>query len=141
LRRFMQLGILLLLHNTVGPTNSRPSLQKEGPPMAGQNDYLDAVATGVADGTITRGRAIKLAGAALLGSALSLFVAAGEAEASHHSSRRRACTRRGGTYCYGPHTRGVCCGPNWCPSPGQCARGRCGQRCLQDGNGGDDNGG
>jgi hypothetical protein len=109
--------------------------------MAGQNHYLDAVATGVADGTISRGRAIKLAGAALLGSALSLFVAAGEAEASHHRSRRRACTRRGGTYCYGPHTGGVCCGPNWCPSPGQCASGRCGQRCLQDDNGGDDNGG
>ena len=103
--------------------------------MAGEDHHLDNVARGLADGTISRGRAIKLAGAALVASALSLFVAAGEAEASHHSARRRACRIRGGTYCYGPHTGAVCCGPNWCPSPGQCARGRCGQRCLQ-GNGG-----
>ncbi len=94
---------------------------------------LDDLARGVANETITRSQAIKLAGAALVASALSLFAAAGEAEADHHSSRRRNCRRRGGTYCYGPHTGGVCCGPNWCPTPGQCARGRCGQRCLQNG--------
>ena len=99
--------------------------------MLGEDHDLDGLAAGMAGGTISRGRAIKLAGAALLGSALSLFVAAGKAEAHHLSDERRRCRRRGGTFCYGPHTGGVCCGPNWCPSPGQCAKGRCGQRCLQ----------
>ena len=46
--------------------------------MAGQDRYLDAMATGVAEATISRARTIKLTGAALLGSALSLFVAAGK---------------------------------------------------------------
>ena len=71
--------------------------------MAGQDRYLDAMATGVAEATISRARTIKLTGAALLGSALSLFVAAGEAEAHHLSDERRRCRRRGGTYCFGPH--------------------------------------
>ena len=101
--------------------------------MLGEDHKLDGLARDLAEGSISRGRAIKLAGAALVASALGLF-AAGEAEAAHHSSRRRACNRRGGTYCFGPHTGGVCCGPNWCPTPQQCARGRCGQRCLQNGN-------
>ncbi len=97
--------------------------------MLGEGHKLDGLATGMAEGTISRGRAIKLAGAALLGSALSLFSAQREADANH-LARRRRCRRRGGTFCYGPHTGGVCCGPNRCPSPGQCARGRCGPYCT-----------
>src|SRR5215208_6661534 len=71
--------------------------------MLGEDHKLDGLATGMAEGTISRARAIKLAGAALLGSALSLFVAVGEAEAHHLSDERRRCRRRGGTYCFGPH--------------------------------------
>jgi hypothetical protein len=99
--------------------------------MAGQDHHLDALATGVAEDTISRGRAIKLVGATLLGSALSLFSAQREADATHLAQQRRRCRRRGGTFCYGPHTGGVCCHQSYCPTPAQCGRGRCGQRCLQ----------
>jgi hypothetical protein len=99
--------------------------------MAGQDHHLDALATGVAEDTVSRGRAIKLVGAALLGSALSLFAAQREADANHLARQRRRCRSRGGTFCYGPHTGGVCCGPNRCPTPAQCGKGRCGGRCLQ----------
>ena len=47
--------------------------------MAGEDHYLDTVATGMAEDAISRGRAIKLAGAALLGSALSVFLAEDDA--------------------------------------------------------------
>ncbi len=49
---------------------------------------FDNLATGMGEGTISRGRAIKLAGAALLGSALTVF-AADKAEAVHTGCRHR----------------------------------------------------
>ncbi len=49
---------------------------------------LDNLATELGEGTISRGRAIKLAGAALLGSALTVF-AADKAEAVHTGCRHR----------------------------------------------------
>ncbi len=57
---------------------------------------LDNLARGMGEGTITRGRAIKLAGAALLGSALSIFAGAEVAEARHRRCGHRAvlCIRR-----------------------------------------------
>jgi hypothetical protein len=60
---------------------------------------MDDLATGMADGTITRGKAIKLAGAALLGGGLSLFAAVDGAEARHrrcpHNAVRCVVRRRG----------------------------------------------
>ncbi len=56
---------------------------------------FDDLATGMADGTITRGRAMKLAGAALVGTALSVFAGAEAAEARHIDGRRHSCGRRG----------------------------------------------
>jgi hypothetical protein len=106
--------------------------------MLGEDHDLDGLAAGMADGTVSRGRALKLAGAALLGSALSLFSAQREADANHLARQRRRCRRRGGTFCYGPHRGGVCCGPNRCPSPGQCAKGRCGRYCPPPDDGPDD---
>ena len=91
--------------------------------------HLDALATGMADGTITRGRAIKLAGAALVGSALSLFVAE-DADAHNRrgdESRRRRCRRRGGRYCRDRRdgtNRARCC--HQPTSASRCRRGRCG---------------
>ena len=60
-----------------------------------RDSSLDNLAMGMGDGTISRGRAIKLAGAALAGTALSVFAGAGEAEASHlHCRRGVRCVRR-----------------------------------------------
>ena len=57
---------------------------------------LDDLAMGMGEGTITRRRAIKLAGAALLGSALSVFAGAEAADAQERRCGRRAvlCIRR-----------------------------------------------
>jgi hypothetical protein len=96
---------------------------------AGEEHYLDALAQGMTEETIPRGRAIKLAGAALVGSALSLFVA-DDAEASHQGdeSRRRRCRRRGGRFCVdrrdGGNRGGRCCRQP--TSSSRCRRGQCG---------------
>jgi len=56
---------------------------------------LDNLAMGMSEGTITRGRAIKLVGAALLGSALSVFAGAEGADAQRRCGRRAVlCIRR-----------------------------------------------
>ena len=99
-------------------------------PEEHREPHLDELATGIADGTITRGRAMKLAGAALLGSALGLF-AADDAEAHNRrgdkESRRRRCRRRGGRYCEDRRDgtdRARCCRQP--TSSSRCRRGRCG---------------
>ena len=106
--------------------------------MAGEEHHLDALAKGMAEETIPRGRAIKLAGAALVGSALSLFVADDAAEAHNRrrdrqgrrggdESRRRRCRRRGGRFCEDRRdgtNRARCCRQP--TSSSRCRRGRCG---------------
>ena len=103
--------------------------------MAGEEHHLDALAKGMAEETIPRGRAIKLAGAALVGSALSLFVADDAAEAHNRrrgrrggdESKRRRCRRRGGRFCRDRRDgrdRGRCCRQS--TSSHRCRRGRCG---------------
>jgi hypothetical protein len=91
---------------------------------------FDDLATGLDTGAITRGRAMKLAGAALVASALGL-VGAGEArgaEVEADGIRRRRCNRRGGDFCNttagdtrcnvccgeGRRRRRACCGRNGC---------------------------
>ena len=97
----------------------RPSLE-EG--------HLDGLAMGMADGSITRGRAIKLAGAALVGGALTLFGATQEADAATLKQRRRRCQNDpdiNGVFCTG-RRRAVCCDqddPDF--SSRACTRGRC----------------
>ena len=93
---------------------------------AGEEHHLDALAKGMAEETIPRGRAIKLAGAALVGSALSLFVAE-DADAATLRERRRRCHRRGGRFCVdrrGGGNRGRCCRQP--TSSSRCRRGQCG---------------
>jgi hypothetical protein len=73
---------------------------------------FDNLAMGLDSGAITRGRAIKLAGAALLSGALGIF-AASPAEATGSScgcNRRctRRCERNGGTVCC-RNGRSFCC--------------------------------
>ncbi len=108
---------------------------------------FDELAKGLADGTLSRRRALKLvAGALLGGSLLALFPgAAGASEASQESNlsvggggggrrrRRRRRRRRGG----GGGGGGVGCPPNTTLVAGQCCpEGRaCGDICCAEGQG------
>ncbi len=70
---------------------------------------FDELAKGMAQGTITRGRMLKLAGVALLGGILSVAFP-GVAQARHHRHLNFAqrCLRAGGEPCSTP-TGPVCC--------------------------------
>lgn len=76
---------------------------------------FDDLAVGLDTGAITRGKAIKLAGAALLASATGLF-AVGNAEAQEVAAegrRRRRCRQKGGDFCNqtgGGERCSICCG-------------------------------
>jgi hypothetical protein len=103
---------------------------------------FDELATGLESGAISRGKAIKLGGAVLVGSALGLFASRADAQAdptgvSVAISRRR-CNRRGGDFCSnrgrraccgaGGRRRRACCGRNGaaCCSPNErCDSGEC----------------
>jgi hypothetical protein len=76
---------------------------------------FDDLAVGLDTGAITRRRAMKLGGAALLASALGVL-GAGSAEAQEivaDGRRRRRCNQRGGDFCNtsgGGARCGICCG-------------------------------
>ncbi len=83
-------------------------------------ERFDELAVATAKGTISRSRAIKLAGMALLGSGLSLFLAAEDAEARRRSFRQR-CRRRGGFVCHSELEGRQCCtGGKSCDSLNGC---------------------
>ena len=105
---------------------------------------FDELASGLASGTITRGRALKLAGAALLGMAGGLGVAAREAEAAPpptcppdtrtgcvvactNTTKQCACitTTEGDRVCVNK-----CCSLRSCSSSSQCRRG---EVCIRTG--------
>ena len=60
----------------------------------GEGGAFDDLAVGLDSGAITRAKAIKLAGAALLSGALGVFAAADPAAATVDDARRRRCRRR-----------------------------------------------
>jgi hypothetical protein len=78
---------------------------------------FDDLASGLDTGAISRGRAMKLAGAALVASALG-FVGAREADADAIEEeglgrKRRRCNQRGGDFCAtraGNRNCSICCG-------------------------------
>src|SRR5215216_4433006 len=84
---------------------------------------FDELATGLDTGAISRGRAIKLAGAALVASALGL-VATREADAqvTADSAAKSRCKRKGGDFCRRQgckvccqqNNKKACCGKNGC---------------------------
>jgi hypothetical protein len=82
---------------------------------------FDDLAVGLASEPITRGRAIKLAGAALAGSVLSVFFAP-EADARRRRGPAARCRRRGRKFCKGP--LGTACCPKSVPSV-LCSQGIC----------------
>ena len=101
---------------------------------------FDDLATGLESGAISRGNAIKLAGAALAASALGLFASreANADELVELAGRRRRCLRKGGDYCSrngnriccgaGGRRRKACCGPEGaacCSKNERCDRGKC----------------
>lgn len=104
---------------------------------------FDDLATGLDTGAITRGRAMKLGGAALVASALGIFGArdADAVELGAEGIRRRRCRRKGGDFCNtsGGGTRcHICCGEGrrrrraCCGSEG-CNCCRPGETCKSDG--------
>jgi hypothetical protein len=100
---------------------------------------FDDLATGLESGAISRGNAIKLAGAALAASALGLFASRGaDAQEVDLAIRRKKCLRKGGDYCArngnsvccgaGGRHRKACCGPNGaacCSKNERCDAGKC----------------
>jgi hypothetical protein len=86
-------------------------------------DAFDELALGLSREAISRGRALKLAGAALVGGALSIFALADDAEAA---DRRRRRIRRQKRRCR-DHCRG-CCDPF-----GRCKSGREWKACGTEG--------
>jgi hypothetical protein len=86
------------------------------------NRYFDELAREMASGSISRGKALKLMGAALLGGTLASVVGVGEAAAD-----RGGC-KRNGKHC----KRGTQCCSGFCSSSGTCVGGL-GGGCAPDG--------
>jgi hypothetical protein len=85
----------MVMKNDEGGEVRPPQGELGGSSFDGQS--FDELAAGLADGTITRARAIKLAGAALVGSALTLFWPAGaegQEEGVEPAGRRERRRRR-----------------------------------------------
>jgi hypothetical protein len=97
---------------------------------------FDDLARGLATGTVSRGQALKMVGAAVLSAALMpLFPDTAQALTRR---QRRRCSRQGGTVCGEVQRSQVCCAagrpccgtarsPVCCPSGRQCVDGSC--RC------------
>jgi hypothetical protein len=103
---------------------------------------LDDLAMGLDAGAISRGKAIKLAGAAVAASAFGLFASRGaDAQVETAAGRRRRCLRRGGDFC-NSHGSSTCCAPgrrrgraccgkrgaSCCTGNQRCDQGRCRRR-------------
>ena len=102
---------------------------------------FDDLAMGLESGAISRGKAIKLAGAALAASALGLVASQQGADAQEvgvEAGRRRRCLRKGGDYCSnrgasvccgrGGRRRKACCGQKGaacCSKNERCDQGQC----------------
>jgi hypothetical protein len=105
---------------------------------------FDDLATGLDTGAISRSKAIKLGGAALVGSALGLFASSRGADAQEAAAdvsiagRRGRCRRKGGDFCShrgasiccskGRRRRKACCGKDGaacCSKNERCDQGKC----------------
>ena len=128
----------MLMNRDEGAVVRRSPEEHREPDLVFEDYDLDAVAKGMAEGTITRARAMKLAGAALVGSALSLFALTDDAEAARigvarrrrlRRFRRRCRRRQGARFCKdridGTNQARCCRQPT---SNRRCRRGRCGGR-------------
>ena len=90
---------------------------REGRPL------FDDLATGLESGAISRGKAIKLSGAALAASAFGLLASRNaQAQLVTTEAARRRCLRRGGDFCRRSGCK-ICCGEG-----GRRLRACCGDR-------------
>jgi hypothetical protein len=96
---------------------------------------FDDLATGLESGAITRGKAMKLAGAALVASALGLSYAS-EAQAFRGPLNKKQCEAKEGVFCRSKETGlKICCRPRkeaccgkfgaQCCAKGKCNKGKC----------------
>jgi hypothetical protein len=99
---------------------------------------FDDLATGLETGAISRGKAMKLAGAALAASALGVFASSRADALEVTAGQRRRCLRKGGDFCSnrgnnvccgaGGRRRKACCGNRGaacCSKNERCDRGQC----------------
>ncbi len=125
--------------------------------MAREDGFFDDLARGLADGSLTRGKALRLMGAAVVGGTLGSLGIGGEASADPPGCKRngKICARNE-QCCSGNCSGGSCraqttttttttplCRPNGvsCPSVTQCCSGNCSHaRCCPTGRVGLSNG-
>jgi hypothetical protein len=81
---------LTTLHNSAGPTD--PVISRRGQPMAREEGFFDNLARGLADGSLTRGKALRLMGAALVGGALASFPGAAWGARGGNSACAKYCS-------------------------------------------------
>lgn len=98
--------------------------------MAREENFFDDLARGLADGTLTRGKAIRLMGAAVVGGALgSLGIREASADTPGCKRNGKAC-KKNTQCCSGKCSGGVCapaCGSNGesCATGTDCCSGNC----------------
>jgi hypothetical protein len=97
--------------------------------MAREESFFDELARGLADGSVTRGKALRLMGAALVGGTLGSLGIGGEAEADPPGCKRNGkhCTRNN-QCCSKNCSSGTCaCQQNGgsCGNNSQCCSGNC----------------
>jgi hypothetical protein len=91
---------------------------------------FDYLARGLASSTISRGKALKLAGAALLGSAAVPFLAGtAQAKKHHHKKKKKKKCKQGTHLCVNPHDGSKHC----CPKGTTCCVAGSGVACCQPG--------
>jgi hypothetical protein len=99
---------------------------------------FDDLATGLESGAISRGKALKLTGAALVASALGLFASQGaDAQEVDTAVSRRKCRQRNDDFCKAQGCK-VCCNrggrrPKACCGRDGCNCCRRNQRCTRTG--------
>src|SRR5215218_6285749 len=104
--------------------------------MAREESFFDELARGLADGSVTRGRALRLMGAALVGGALA-SLGIGEAGADELCKPEGKKCRKDKQCCSGKCEGGTCaaaCGSNGatCTEGTQCCSGNCkGGMCVE----------
>ena len=95
-----------------------------------KESFFDDLARGMADGSITRGKALKLMGAAVVGGTLTSFGVGGVAVADNECKPNGKKCRKDKQCCSGKCSGGVCapaCGSNGavCASGTECCSGNC----------------
>src|SRR3569623_1626468 len=108
--------------------------------MASEESFFDDLARGLADGTLTRGKAIRLMGAAVVGGTLGSFGLGGVALADEECKPTGKKCRKDKQCCSGKCSGGICaaasgsfgdtCATGTECCSGTCKGGVCAQSCI-----------